>query len=698
MPFPSDEYTPHGYLNTRGHTRVLNPLGVLRSQNLGFRWHFPAFAGSYGGREVYRAGFNVGLDDALDLADCDRVFSPYHSSNVFVFDAWKGDAQCRCDFHPVGEDALRALVHTHGNPRVTLHAEYTRTISAGGEWGESGLVGRVEDGLLVLQSFEDGEAFVLWTSRPPVSIAVAAEEAGALDAEPLSPGAFVTVQGRAGERLSLFGTVRFDASEDAPLEVIFARGRTVLQARRNLDAARRDAATEQAALLARDEAFWNGAPRLYGDWPAHWRRGMVYDLETLRMMVRPPAGIYRHPWDAMQIQAPRVVLAEAAMDALVLSYADLDMARAVLLGTFQDAPEPNIPCSREDGSYNMVAADGTVCGTAPEWGYPWLVLRWLYLLDPSPSWLAAIYPRLAEYLDWWLAHRRDNEGWLVYACSWESGQDESPRFGEQPLGGGTPIRHIRPVDLQAAFAHACGVMTRFASVLGRGHDAAKWRALADEFVERTAYLWNGARFADFDSRTGNFTSVNDIMLLAPLVLGIAEDEHRLLLSGTVRDVDASTLTWPMEAWTAVESALALGLTGKAAELVGQLCDRVYGFWDARSQEPGTTLPGVSCEYWPPGGRCGGEGYGWGAFCTHLLLHTLVGFAPTPDGATLRPNLPVSMRLAGACYGVHLSYRGRPVEISLEPSGGEKLCLKVNDHNYEVAWGQQIDLAPELLAG
>ena len=72
----------------------------------------------------------------------------------------------------------------------------------------------------------------------------------------------------------------------------------------------------------------------------------------------------------MQVHAPRVVLAEAAIDALLLGYADLDTAKAVLLGTFLDAPAPNVPCSREDGSYNMVGANGSECGTAPEWGYP----------------------------------------------------------------------------------------------------------------------------------------------------------------------------------------------------------------------------------------------------------------------------------------------------------------------------------------
>src|SRR5262249_55478854 len=158
----------------------------------------------------------------------------------------------------------------------------------------------------------------------------------------------------------------------------------------------------------------------------------------------------------------------------------------------------NVPCSREDGSFNMVAADGSVCGTAPSWGYPFLVLEWLYALRPDRAWLEQIYPRLAQYLDWWLAQRRAGDGGLFYACSWESGQDDSPRFGEQPLGGGHPVRHIRPVDLHAAFAHAAAVLARFAGALDQAREQARWSALAEEFGAHTQQLWDERRYADFD--------------------------------------------------------------------------------------------------------------------------------------------------------------------------------------------------------
>jgi hypothetical protein len=715
MPFPSDDYTPYGYLDIPTHTRNLTPRGVARSFDAGFRWHYPAYPGMYGGgREIYRAGLRVGIGGALALAEFAAATSPYHSKNLCVFDLKSGDASVRIEYQLVGEHAIHAKIATHQATRITIHVEYARLLAANGEWGESGLAGRMEDGVLILQGFEDGDAFALWASRPASDIGISpqpAEAAGWAATPPTrTPEAFVAVVGRRGAQLALHGVLGFDLAtgettsgrgDDAmsragdelhrfaasPLEVILARGRTAEQARRHLDQARQGAGAERARKLAEDDAFWSGAPRLEGDWPEHWRRGLVYDLETLRMMVKSPVGIYRHSWDAMQIQAPRVVLAEAAFDALLLAYADPRLAQELLLGTFLDAPAPNVPCSREDGSYTMVAADGSVCGTAPAWGYPFLALEWLYELRPDRTWLERIYPRLAEYVDWWLSARRAPDGWLFYACSWESGQDDSPRFGAQPLGGGHPVRHIRPVDLHAALAHAAIVLAGFAATLRRRPDEAKWSRLAEEFSARTYQLWDGARYADFDTQAGRLTPVDDIMLLAPLALRLPA--LRPLTARAIDSLDADELIWPMNAWTAVEAALAADMPGKAAELSASVCERVYRCWDARLAHPDRTLPGIACEYWPLDGRCGGEGYGWGAFTTHLLLHALVGITPARDALHIRPNLPPDWRVPGRQYILHLHWRERPLAITIAPLDAERAIVTVNRQQAELGWGQAL---------
>ena len=702
MSLPYDDYTPFGYLDLPAHTRNLTPRGVVRSHGIGFRWHYPTYAGSYGGRrETYRAGMRVGLDGALDITAFDRAASPYHSKNMIAFDVAYGAAGAHVEWLLVGDDVLWARIEARAATRVSIHVEYTRLLSANGEWGESGLVGRCTDDALVLQGFEDGDAFVLWASQPASDLGIstdAAEAAGwaARPAPGLPAAGYVTLLGDRDETVTLHGVLGLAPRQDEPVDLFLARGKTAAAAFGHLRAAQQTAEAERARKRADDDAFWARAPRLDGDWPDHWRRGLVYDLETIRMMVKQPVGIYRHAWDAMQIQAPRVVLAEAAMDALVLAYADPETAQEIMLGAFADAPEPNVPCSREDGTYNMVSADGTVCGTALEWGYPWRVLEGLDALRPDRTWLEALYPRLAEHLDWWLVHRRDPDGWLNYACSWESGQDNSPRFGAQPLGGGHPTWHVRPVDLHAAFTHAARVMGQFARTLGLEQDIAKWAALETEWSARTDQLWYTTRYADWDSDAGAFTAVDDVMLLAPLALDVARPERIEASHAAVAALDADTLVWPMFVWTAVEAARAAGNPAKAAELAAAICERAYGFWDARETDPRRTLPGISCEYWPPGGRCGGEGYGWGAFTTHLLLHTLVGFSPAREELRLTPDLPPAWRVAGRRYVAHLHCRDRPLVIAIEPIDAQRVRVTLNHLPAETTWGATLAYAWETI--
>ncbi|MGW0232023.1 MGH1-like glycoside hydrolase domain-containing protein [Actinopolymorpha singaporensis] len=703
--FPLDDYTPYGYLDVPEHTRRLTPKGVLRSRDVGFGWHFPALATSYGGRrETYRTSVRVGVDGALALADFDEVRSPYHSKDLVRFVAERGPARCEADFVVVGSDVVAAFVDATAERHTTVRVDYTRLVGADHGWGESGLVGRREGDLLVLQGFEDGEAFALavlptGSGEGPDTTADVTEFVAGVTADSAESdrwtaggpqdtvGSPVTVLGEPGQEVTLSAVVSVPANGRHRLLVLLSRGRTADEATTRLAEARASALRVRTTRLRSDDAFWSRAPRLTGDWPAHWRRGLVYDLETLRMMVKPPVGIYHHVWDGMQIQAPRVVLGEAAIDALLLSYADPRLAQELLLGVFADAPLPNVPCSREDGSYNMVSADGTVCGTGPQWGYPWPVVAHLFAAQPDHAWLARIYPPMAAYLDWWLAHRRDADGWLVHACSWESGQDLSPRFGDQPLGGGHPTWSVRPVDLQATFADAAATMADLAGVLGRDQDVQRWRDLAAEFSDRTARMWTGERYADVDARTGEATAVDDVMLLAPLALGQAGAEQVDALREAVRAADPDTTVWPMFAWTAVDAAEAAGEYDTAARVAGGVVDRAYGFWDARRHEPGRTLPGVACEYWPLSGRCGGEGYGWGAFTTHLLLGTLAGLRPEDEGLRIRPNLPAGLRVPGRAYGVELTVRDIPVRVRLEPRT-DGVEVTVNDRLAKLTWGEE----------
>lgn len=674
---PRDRFTPHGYLDNPYHTRNLNPSGVIRSsEGVGFGWHYPALGRGYGYLQVYHAELTLAVFGEgwaqVTRAEFSDLHADIHTKNRFRY-RWRAPGlDLRATFYRIGEHALCCRVHAYGERgqtfRLIARCRYRRQLGAKGVWGESGLVGRLEGDRVVLQGFEDGEAFALAASLPPIASGVTDAVTDSWLEHPYLTGDHVVVTGRRGETVTLYGAAAFDltVSPEAParLDLVLARG---IRRQLALDEAERALLARDAALSAlldEDRRFWQGAPQLEGDWPAHWRRGVIYDLETLRMMVRQPIGHFQHPWDAMQIQAPRVVLAEAAIDALLLSYADPATARALLLGTFADALAPNVPCAREDGSLNMVSANGSECGTAPEWGYPIEVARWLYALDEAPAWLAALYPYLARYLDWWLAHRRDEAGYLVYDNSWESGQDLSARFGPQREGGGSTIRAVRPVDLQAAMARACAVMQGFADDLGYTDDAARWAQLAAEFRSKVDSLWHQGAYRDYDARVG-WSDVWDVMQLAPVALGLAPTEHVAALRSQIDTLDQTLYEWPMFVWTAVDAALAAEQPELATRIAHTTVERIYRLWDARERGVDDRLPGVTCEYWGRDERCGAEGYGWGAFGVHLLLHVLFGF--TPEGRyrfSLTPRLPPSWLQPGRCYRVtNLPYQGAALELA-----------------------------------
>lgn len=696
--FPIDDYTPHGYLDNPTHTHKLRQRGVVRSHQNGFYWHVPAFPGGYGGQhERYRAGISIGFAGHTQLAMYDSVTSPYQTKQLKRFVCRHQEYYLESEWQLVSEHVLHARLRLSKPTELSIHALYQRQYGLSGAWGESGLVGFFANDMLILQAFEDGEAFALWCDAPARALGVTPDAAlaatwAAQPAPGLPADGFVATLGQQGRPVALHGVWQLDAPAERDIQVLFARGHTADAARHHLIAVRDVAATLRDAKIQQDDAFWATAPRLSGDWPAHWRRGLVYDLETLRMVVRQPMGIYQNVWDGMQIHAPRVVLAEAAIDSLLLGYANPHFAQQLLLNTFRDAPLPNVPCSREDGSYNMVAADGTVCGTGPNWGFPFLVARWLYDLSPNQAWLQAIFPFLSEYLEWWLKQRQAEDGGWFFSCSWESGQDDSPRFGPQPLGGGHPVRHIRPVDLYAALAHAADTLAYFAALLERPADQQHWQERAEMLTAATARLWNGQRWADFDARAGQFTTLNDIMLLTPLALRLPHQPNGAMQPDAAL-LNPDALVWPMFAWVAVEAAEAVGQTVTAATIAAAICERAYTFWDARQAAPDRTLPGIACEYWPLNGRCGGEGYGWGAFTTHLLLHTLVGLSPTEDGLHIGPNLPHEWRVAGRRYDLHLHWRDAPLHISIQPHDSSTFTLELNGQPHRLDWGTALHVPP-----
>jgi hypothetical protein len=539
-----------------------------------------------------------------------------------------------------------------------------------------------------------------------------------------------------------------DSNQERIINAVLARGVSRDQAIQHWEDGIEEIARAEAEHRTDDEKFWEQAPQLSGDWPEHWKRGFVYDFETLRMVMRPPVGSIPHVWDGMQVQAPRTVLAEAAMDTLFLSYADPELAAEIILGHFESAPHPNLPCMREDGSYNMVADDGQICGTAPEWGYPLWCCQQLWLRSGNLSWLQRLYPAAAAYLRWWLDHRRDAEGWGIYECSWESGQDVSSRFGPQQTGG-TIIQHVRPVDLQASMAQSAGIVARWATILAQEQsevasvidfsaDAAEWDKIANEFTVKTRLMWQDGWFRDYDSVAKEWSTQQDAMHLAPVFCGAARWGHveqlrPFLAQPPMHSSGWAPLSWPPVVMTLTGAAAAAKMPSDAAELAYRFIDASYRSMDSRELDEQGGLPGVTREYHRVVATdeqgefryasAGIEGYGWGTLNVDLLLRYIIGLREEEAGSiTVAPMLPQALRHVGRTYRVEpvqwgnyvlaiecivrdangytirLRCTEREGATTAEALEGEELpeARRVETYEWEGAWGEERTLLlPQL---
>src|SRR6266516_625814 len=704
---PHDDFTPHGYLDNPNHCWKLNPSGVLRSlAPLGMGWHVPNLGSYVRNQFQYTAHLSLGLKVGKLILVTPEEFARHgctitshlHTKNRFEYTCFvpQYDLTLTARYFLIQEHALGCILslsttakqllpvtcyvlhrHTH-NPFTSRLWEHCLYACEGPQEGAV-MLGIASEGDVFVHGARSANGFPLTFEE--MGYVVSLEEApswtrGVAVARPIITQSQPDTGWQVRTvilpcRLILSGE---SGTSERILNVVLARGVSRDESWKRWEESIEEIALAESQHRADDEQFWLRAPQLSGDWPDSWRRGLAYDLETLRMVMRPSVGIINHPFDGMQLQAPRLVLAEAAMDSLFLSYADPELAAEVILGHFESAPHPNLPCMREDGSFNMVADDGQICGTAPEWGFPLWCCDKIFARTGDLRWLNRLYPGAAAYLRWWLEYRRDTEGWLVYACSWESGQDVSSRFGPQQTGG-TIIQHVRPVDLQANMAQGAHILARWAELLAVREsiavspvdfaaEANYWHSVSVDFRAKTRFMWRDGWFRDYDAVAREWSSQPDTMHVAPIFCGVADQEQVAQLRSYFAQPPAhsgwSPLSWPPVVMTLVGAAFNAALPLDASELAYRYIDASYRSTDSRELDEHGGLPGVTREYRATVTRgkwdavdyvnAGIEGYGWGALSVHLLLRYLLGLRENEPGRiSVAPALPQALRRQGATY-------------------------------------------------
>ena len=701
--YPALDYPPFGYLDNPHHSAVMNRSGIIRSvPPLGFGFWCRRFPWPYGEgalRHVNYLSFlhlGVVVDDLALLSAEDfaragiRLGSRYHTKRMMSYE-WEADGLTfSAKYFLAEEHALACMLEVSNltdRPReVFVHVSNEYGHVERPWWGSDGLASTfdAEHSAAVCKMWAYGDVFALGADREPLVYKATPQRE---EWEHWTRSNDLTSNEGASVSLPLpmFSTLAYrltvPKAGEEQLVLSLTRGTNQLWTLRR----HREVLTHALVILDRqlqeDREFYRSAPVLSGDWPHEWKQGWVLDFETLRMNTRPAIGIYQHPWDAMQIYTPRAVLGETMLDMMCLSYADAELAKEVIYGTFADAPMPNVPCSREDGSMNMVGAGGAECGTAPTWGLPFHVISCLHHRTGDDAWVRDLYPHLRAFLEWWLENRTDEEGWFHCNNSWESGQDGSRRFLIDVGEEAKVSDYVRTVDVEAVMAHAFAVMEELASVAGHESDVLRWRELAQKRIETTRAMYVDGWFRDFDARTGEpiiLENYYDVMMLVPLSVGIATPEQ---VEGVrpmfQRFADEPTpfLEWPSFWFPFSEAAWNAGLRPFLAEILTATADRVYSRTAGRKLTPmGDTkfalpepynyrMPGQAAEFWPvemhPQIRNGAECYGWGATMPTLLIRNIIGFRELGPGEfLLAPSLPERMTKEGSTYAVsNLKYDG-----------------------------------------
>lgn len=692
LSFPERLYTPFGYLHNPAARAVSWEEGwggALRTtlHRVGFEWLYP-----WSRDPIAGCGITVtfGVDETTFITRADysraRLHCKHHSALVFTYGWTYGGVEGEAHFFLTSPDALAcvAMVRNSGSA-----ARLVRLDLVASAWEKGRQVAPQDFGRLATFVFAGAPRHTLaWKElrepepaedrRGGAQGGLLLDGANGAIAHQVGPGA------RSSQRYLAPGTV---------WETWAVLSRSAEHAGSLLTG--REIRERLEALLREDEDFYSACPILSGDWPDAWKNGWVYDIESTRMMVMPPGGVFRDVWPAWRLDQPRAVLAEGTLDMARLSLAAPDLAERAVTSLFRDAPSPNVPCIFQGGEPNMVAADGSACGTSPAWCMPFYNLKLVYLRTLDRAWLATIYPYLVAYLQWWLVNRVDKDGWCYYLCTWESGEDSSPRLDPGRTGDGIISGSVRPVELQASMAYSADVLSMFARELGLEDDGEKWRRVAGWFRDRTQLLWDPqtGRFRDLDHRTGGFLQPHGLedywgidavrfspLSLLPLAYGMATPEQVAALASEIESYNRPPWTvWPSWAYVVLECATVAGFRDFASRMAYGILQRVYERQDRRDLSDFThPLPGVSCEYWPddPASFWGSEGYGWGATTASFVVRQLFGFLESPRAGGCRfllaPALPADLLAPGRWLGIQgLLYRGRKLTISYRATGRQR---------------------------
>jgi neutral trehalase len=340
--------------------------------------------------------------------------------------------------------------------------------------------------------------------------------------------------------------------------------------------------------------------------PAEWKEPFKAVYVELQSNLQKPNSKdpYYHAWPAKKYQG--VYLWDSSFISLIWNKTNPkiaeDVVKAVLNGQQPDGRVPHVI---------------TMFGIS-EWTQP-PVLAWatsrIAADTKDTAFIREVYPKLRSYHSWLMKSRRLSSGLFFWQHPYESGLDNSPRFGARDESSFVDTRVIDAIDLSSYVvldAKALIAMAREQIALGATPeetvaleaDIAGLSSEAEEISQliRTK-LWDESTgyFYDFNEKTGERVMIPTLASFFPLVAGVATPAQAARMMEHLRNPEEFNTTipfptvarnskwfdkdcwrgpvWVNTAYLTMEGMKAYGYNAEAKDMAYRLVDGVYKTWN-----------------------------------------------------------------------------------------------------------------------
>ena len=313
--FPVDEYTPHGYLAIPCSDAGAGRGGVVRSvPPLGFGYWLRSFKGSSGSIPPGDANYlsvlkltfaceDLQLVGVSDFASAGiNLVSRYHTKHMMSYDWACGGLTFSVRYFLPREDTLACLIEV-ANAGPTAKDVIANAIHVYGLWetpwqGSDGLdmlyVPDADAGVSTI--FARGDSFAIGANVRSIAHKATGQRGEVprwLRGNDLTSADAASVRGPGPLHTIMSYKLAVPAQGRTTALICLSRGDNGRAALAELRTSLAEAVSNLKQQLDRDEAFWSRCQRLDGDWPAVWKRGWVYDRETLRIKGMPDDQVRR---------------------------------------------------------------------------------------------------------------------------------------------------------------------------------------------------------------------------------------------------------------------------------------------------------------------------------------------------------------------------------------------------------------------